>query len=153
MKINSVCWVTQYLPSTSGNVMEIHYSPSHAVSTEHLRQYDGISVCTEWSSANSVYRVISHLPSHQWLPSSEILKAVSMNRVFTSTESMTMPGNVVDTVYQKVTELVQWTRVVYCWADSVKDFHLCYWPTLLWLYNLKDIYIMYVLCRNSESEK
>ena len=30
-----------------------------------------------------------------------------MNRVFTSTECMTMPGNVVDTVYQKVTELVQ----------------------------------------------
>ena len=47
------------------------------------------------------------LPSLQWLPSSELLKAVSMNRVFTSTECMTMPGNLVDTVYQKVTELVQ----------------------------------------------
>ena len=46
-------------------------------------------------------------PSLQWLPSSELLKAISMNRVFTSTECMTMPGNLVDTEYQKVTELVQ----------------------------------------------
>ena len=42
-----------------------------------------------------------------------------MNRVFTSTECMTMPGNAVDTDYQKVTELVHRTRVVYCWADFV----------------------------------
>ena len=49
----------------------------------------------------------SPLPSLQWSPSSELLKAVSMNRVFTSTECMTMPGNLVDTEYQKVTELVQ----------------------------------------------
>ena len=30
-----------------------------------------------------------------------------MNRVFTSTECMTMPGNLVDTEYQRITELVQ----------------------------------------------
>ena len=45
----------------------------------------------------------SEFPSSslQWLPSSELLKAISMNRVFTFTESMTMPGNAVDTEYQK----------------------------------------------------
>ena len=130
MKINSVYRVTQYLPRTLGNVMEIQYSPSIPVSTEHLKQYDGILVFTEWSSENSVYRVISHLPSHQWLPSSELLRVVSMDWAFTSTECMTMPSNVVDAEYQKVTESIHWTRVIYCWADVVICFSLVFWSTL-----------------------
>ena len=86
--------------------MVTQYSPNTLVSTELRRQYDGNHVFTEFSSVSSVYQVISLLPSLQWLPSSELLRVVSMDRVFTSTECMTMPSNAVDAEYQKVTELV-----------------------------------------------
>ena len=71
--------------------------------TELHRQY---TMLTEFSLVSSIHQVILLLPSLQWLPSSELLRVVSMDRVFTSTERMTMPGNEVDTVYQKVTESV-----------------------------------------------
>ena len=50
----------------------------------------------------SFYRVTLYLPSHQWLPSSKQFCMISMNRVPTPTECMTMPSNVVDAEYQKV---------------------------------------------------
>ena len=49
----------------------------------------------------------THLMSHQWLLSLELLHVVSMDRAFTSTECMMMPSNAVDTEYQNVTESVQ----------------------------------------------
>ena len=150
--IHRVQFVLQYSPSTVCSAVFTEYSSEYIFHRVQFRM--------QWLPSNNSEQCQPSefpLPSLQWLPSSELLKAVSMNRVFTSTESMTMPCNIVDTEYQKVTELVQWTRVVYCWAGFVKDFHLCYWPTLLWFYNLKDIYIMYVLCKEcdsgSESEK
>ena len=88
MKINSVYQVSQF-------------SPSNPVVTELHRQY---IVFTEFSSVSSVYRVILLLPNLQWLPSSKLLRVVSMDRVFTSTKCMKMPGNIVDTMYQKATE-------------------------------------------------
>ena len=75
------------------------------MSIELYRQYDGNTMFTDFSSMSSVHGAILPLPSLQWLLSSKLLKVVSMDRVFTSTECMMMPGNAVDTVYQKVTEL------------------------------------------------
>ena len=103
--------------------MFTEYSSEYSVHQVQFRMkyLPGYTVFTEYSTKCSVHRVTIQdaviteeqcqpsefpSPSLQWLPSSELLKAVSMNRVFTSTESMTMPGNAVDTVYQKVTESV-----------------------------------------------
>ena len=117
----------------------------------------GYAVFTEYNTECSIHRVTIQdaviteeqcLPSEflslslQWLPSSELLKAVSMNRVFTSTECMTMSGNAVDTEYQKVTELAQWTRVLYCWADFVK------WYSLVFLADLANFVIGKVYIKN-----
>ena len=45
-----------------------------------------------------------------------------MDRAFTSIECMMMPSNAVDAMYQKVTEPVQWTRVILYWANFVMYF-------------------------------
>ena len=128
-KLYQVQFRMQCSPSTVQNAVFIEYSSECSV---HRVQF-GIQcspstvrnvVFTEYSSESSVHRVQfrmqyspSHqseqclpseflLPSLQWLPSSELLKSVSMNRAFTSTECMMMPGNTVDAEYQKVTESV-----------------------------------------------
>ena len=73
-----------------------------------------------------------------------------MDRVFTSTELMTMPGNGMDTVYQKVTESVHWTRVIYCWADFVKGLSLMFLADLTKIFVIKKVYIMNVLKEKRE---
>ena len=101
---------------------------------------------TEWSKVNSacsIYRVTLHLPSHQWSPSSELHQVISMDQAFTSTECMTMPYNVVDAEYQKVTESVQWTWVIYYWADFVMCCSLVFWPTLQFCKLERYIYEMH----------
>ena len=95
----SVYRVLQCSPSTVRSIVFTEYSTGYSVHRVTIQD----TVITEEQCLPSEFP----LPSLQWLPSSELLKAVSMNRVFTSTECMTMPGNLVDTVYQKVTELVQ----------------------------------------------
>ena len=87
--------VTEYSTECSGHRVQyrMQCSPSHQSGTVFTEEQCLLSDLP--------------LPSLQWLPSSELLKVVSMNRVFTSTECMTMPGNLVDTVYQRITESVQ----------------------------------------------
>ena len=129
---SSVYRALQYLPSTVQRIMV----------TELHRQY---TVFTEFSTVSIVHRVILLLPSLQWLPSSELLRVVSMDRAFTSTECMTMSCNAVDAEYQKVTESVHWTRVIYCWADFVKGFSLMFLADLTKIFVIKKVYIMNVL--------
>ena len=97
--VQRVQFVKQCSPSIVQNTLFTEYSTECSVHRVTIQD----KVITEEQCLPSEFP----LPSLQWLPSSELLKAVSMNRVFTSTECMTMPGNVVDTEYQKVTELVQ----------------------------------------------
>ena len=104
--------------------------PGYAVSTRLCSVYRVMqcspstvknTVFTKYNTECSVHRVTSQdaviteeqyqpsefpSPSLQWLLSLELLKAVSMDRAFTSTECMTMPGNAMDAEYQKVTESV-----------------------------------------------
>ena len=95
----SVYRVMQYSPSTVQNTVFTEYSTECSVHRVTIQD----TMITEEQCLPSEFPS----PSLQWLPSSELLKVVSMNRVFTSTECMTMLGNAVDTEYQKVTELVQ----------------------------------------------
>ena len=122
VKTNSVYRASQCLPSSQ----TVWWKFSVNWALERV-------VFTEWSkvnSASSIYRVTLHLPSYQWSPILELLQVISMDRAFTSIECMMMPSNVVDVEYQKVTESVHWTRVIYCWDDFVWCFSLVFWPTL-----------------------
>ena len=92
----------------STGLYSVYRAPGYAVSTElRVPQYLPSTVQDAVIIEEQCLPSEFPSPSLQWLPSSELLKAISMNRVFTSTECMTMPSNAVDTVYQKVTELVQ----------------------------------------------
>ena len=148
MKTCSVDRVTQFSPSTPV-FTELQFStqclPSYSSAHSVYRATIQYTVFTEFSSVSSVHRVILLLPSLQWLSSSELLRVVSMDRVFTSTECMTMPGNAVDTMYQKVTESVHWTRVIYCWADFLMGFSLMFLADLAKIFVIKKVYIMNVL--------
>ena len=69
---------------------------------------EGISVykVTKVINGFSFYRVTQYSPSHQWLPSSKLLRMISMDRASTLTKCMTMQCIVVDAEYQKVTKSV-----------------------------------------------
>ena len=98
----------QWSPSTVQNSVVTEYSTEHSVyRVQYSIQYSPSHQTGTVFAEEQCLPSESLLPSLQWSPSSELLKAVSMNRVFTFTECMTMPGNVVDTVYQMITELVQ----------------------------------------------
>ena len=79
-----------------------------AVSTEYYQVLEGCSVYQVKQGKLSILYLPSdtHLPSHQWLLSSELLRVASIDQAFTSTKCMMMLSNVVDAEYQNVTELV-----------------------------------------------
>ena len=101
--------------------------------------------CSKVNTTSSIYQVTLHLPSHQWLPSSELCHVISMDRAFTSTEWMMMLSNVVDIEYQKVTESVYWTWVIFYWDNFVMIYSLVFWPTLQFCELEWYIYEMYYI--------
>ena len=133
----SYYWSSQCLPSHQYVWFEV--SVNWVMEEVMFTKYRGVN------KASSIYRVTLYLPSHQWSLSLKVHCVISMDQAFTSTKCMMMLSNVVDIEYQKVTESIQWTQVIYYWAEFVMCCSLVFWPTL-YLYELEwYIYVCDVL--------
>ena len=105
---------------------------------------EGISVYQVKKVINgfSFYLVTQYSLSYQWLPSSKLLRMISMDCASTLTKCMMMQCIAVDAECQKVTEWVCGTYIFYYLADSVMFYSLVFGRPCSCKY-WNGIYVMY----------